>query len=63
VRTAQEDFALSVRKALLDRGWTVKELSRRLALHRNTVDLALRAGLNRPTRRRIAKILGLPFPK
>ena len=56
---SKDDFALSVRIALLRRGQTLTELASMLGYARNTVSLAVNHGLFKEVRRRIMEELGL----
>lgn len=47
------DLDLEIRKA----GLTQSELAQRLNLHRNTVSLAIRKGMNKPTVAKIENLL------
>lgn len=63
VRPAPQDpFTVEVKIRLIQRGWTITDLARELGLKRNTVSLAVNRGLFTPTRRRIAKKLGIAAP-
>lgn len=58
-KSRQDEFALSVKTALLHKNQTISDLARDLGLNRNTVSLAINRGLYAPTRDAIAKHLGI----
>lgn len=57
----QEQFARSVKVALIQRGMSIVELAQELGLSRNTVSLAINSGIYKPTQNKISKFLKLSW--
>jgi hypothetical protein len=58
-KTRKNDFALSVRIALLEAGLTQAEMARRLCVHPNSIRLAMLTDLCPRVRERMAAELGI----
>lgn len=55
----QEEFARSVKVALIQRGMKIKDLAVELGLSRNTVSLAVNSGIYQPTQIKIKEFLNI----
>ncbi|WAC21002.1 helix-turn-helix transcriptional regulator [Luteolibacter sp. SL250] len=61
VKGPQGEFSHRVKIRLLELGWSVTQLARRIGVNRNTVSRAIHHDLYQPTRRLIAAELNIPL--
>jgi len=61
-KTDKDNFSTNARKALIDRGWSMKQLADRIHRPCSTVSKAIHSGRFPLVRKSIAKALNLTLP-